>query len=562
MRTRNTRISAALLIVFTSLLLASIACYSGQAGLFELTPYYTPTPMPVAENPLFSVMQIVLAPREPGKTFFYLTTDPEPLASNLVNSKQSCTGDLPAQILYAAQNDAGEHYYLVLCGGAVGWVAEERLAGPLLFDKDDLAIAIASGTGPTASVALLDDFYRPLPFNPLQTCKPESIVRVTDLMAADPDGDGQKQIYYKIECPTTAGPLKGFVTEADLVGPMEVDINERAIAVDPPDSTFRFASEPAPVTDANAVESDCRAGDILTAKQVVIVDEVVYYNMTCGDSEGWVGQEQFVGPLRYDPGMNTAIYIPPIQVFVDEVVQPTGEVEPVEDEAVPEETPAEATGETAVDQRRTAEVSPPLYLTNAPGPAIPVGEDANVVGQCDSGRMASIERYAAADTIYYYVTCDACVEWVTDEEGVTSCASYQSATGWADQVHLQGPLTFAIGQKVVYTERSAANETDENGVTWSRIPPTVEGATTLGAYTRYGGRCLRDEGVEITGVVVEKDRTRNRFSFFYAIQCMGQTSTIVEEREGSVVRPKVSYNDDNELITGYAAERDLQALAD
>jgi hypothetical protein len=47
---RHTRITGALLLVFTSLMLASLACYSGQIpGVFELTPYHTPTPLPLAE---------------------------------------------------------------------------------------------------------------------------------------------------------------------------------------------------------------------------------------------------------------------------------------------------------------------------------------------------------------------------------------------------------------------------------------------------------------------------------------------------------------------------------
>jgi len=45
-RTRNKRMTTALLLVFGSLLMATMACYSGQVpGVFELTPFYTPTPL-------------------------------------------------------------------------------------------------------------------------------------------------------------------------------------------------------------------------------------------------------------------------------------------------------------------------------------------------------------------------------------------------------------------------------------------------------------------------------------------------------------------------------------
>jgi len=204
--------------------------------------------------------------------------------------------------------------------------------------------------------------------------------------------------------------------------------------------------------------------------------------------------------------------------------------------------------------REVIQLTPPLYLTDDPGPAITVGEDANVVAECSSGMVAYINEYAATDTIYYHVTCNECA---VGDDGELAC---EERAGWADQQYLKGPVDFVIGQRVVFEERSSAVEEDENGVVWARIPPNIESAGTIGSYTKFAGRCLQDEGMEITGIVLEKDRTRNQFSFYYAVQCTGQSSTITEEKDGNIVRPKVEYNDDETLVTGYASGRDLIAL--
>lgn len=566
MRIRHVRISAGLLLVLVSLLAASLACYSGQIpGLFELTPFYTPTPLATPEAPRFSELELVLAPQEPGRTFFNLTTDPEPLSPSLVNSKAMCQGDSAAQILYAGVDHFDQVYYLVDCSGSVGWVIEDRLAGPLLFAKEELALTIAPEDGMNQSIEMLDDGLRPLPFNPLQSCKPATVVQISDILASDPDGDGVKTIFYKIDCPTTGGPLRGWVTDDQLFGPVPMNVAERALAFTS-EGDFQMANEPAPVTPDNAVEDACEADDILVAQEVRLVDGIAYYRMACGDTEGWITPDHFVGPLQFDTGVNVVAYVPSIPVFADEIAPPIGEdgedVEAIDDDEavdVPDVDTAPAGDDSERSQaqgREVVQVTPPLYLTDSPGPPNLAGEDANVAGECSSGMVAYLEDYAAADTIYYRVTCNECV---TDEAGEFIC---EERAGWADQQYLQGPVDFVVGQEVMFKESSSAVEEDESGVVWARIPPNIESAGTIGAYTRFTGRCLQSEGMEITGIVLEKDRTRNQFSFFYAVQCTGQSSTVTEERDGNIVRPKVTYNDDETLVTGYVSGRDLVALDD
>ncbi len=547
MRTQQKQISATLFLVFMILALVTMSCYSGQLGLFELTPYYTSTPLPTAAESRFHVLDTVLAPQEGGRTFFNMTLNPEPLLDNLTNAKAVCQGGSPATILYAGMGGDGKVYYLVNCVGAVGWTVEDRLAGPLLFAKGDLALTLAPKDNPTAqALELTDDYFRPLPFNPLQMCKPETVVRISNLKPADPDEDGFKEIFYQITCPTSGGPLKGWAPGDELFGPLELDIGGRAIATgeegQEEGQPYRMASEPAPITDENTVEGECEVGDVLMAQEVRYVDGNVYYKMQCGDMTGWVDQDRFVGPLLYDEGDNAVIYMPPVPTFV--------EAETPEGESAAEGVP-----------RQVVQIVPPLYLTDAPGESVQEGDDKNVVGECLSEQTAHIEEYAALDTIYYRVTCEACLQEETDEDGNLICSETELRTGWADQRYLQGPVAFVIGERVAFSMDSNAIMEDEDGTVWVRIPANIEGANAVGQYTTFAGRCLRDEGVEVTGITLEKDRTRDQFNFYYAIQCEGEPATIEQQTEGTVTRPVTVYADGaHELITGFASARDLEAL--
>ena len=573
MTKRNARISGALLIVFVSLVLASLACYSGQIpGVFELTPFYTPTPMPVAENTRFHVLESVLAPKEVGRAFFSLTVEPEPLQDNLMNSKSSCQPDSAARILYAGLGSADRVFYLIECSGSVGWTTEDRLAGPLAFNRGELAMALAP-TGQTA-VPMLDDQFNALPFNPLQTCKPQTIVTVSQILAVDPDSDGIKDIYYQVDCPTTAGPLKGWLTNADLFGPIELNVGERALALTSTSGDtggqYQLASEPAPLSESDIVEGNCLEGDILESKEARLVDNTVYFRMTCQDIEGWVDQNRFVGPLLYDVGDATVIYIEPIPVFEDQLASLQGVTSDATPTTEGDNTSAD-TGEGATTDsqtldpslRRVVEYTPPLYLTNAPGEAVPMGDGANVVGQCTTSTMATVMEYAALDTVYYRVECDECVTTETDEEGNTVCTSKETRDGWVPQTYLKGPVDYVVGQKVAVKSSSKAIMTDDDGTKYVRLPANLTGAASIGQYTEFTGRCPLDGDFVVDNILLEKARTAaNKFTFYYQVQCVGQASIVQQVTDtGGVVRTAVVYDTTNPAtVTGIVSARDLQAV--
>lgn len=555
----NARTYGALLLVGISLMLATLACYSGQIpGVFELTPVYTPTPLPPLTDGKFDVLDYVLVPLEPGRPSFALTTYAEPLLPSAMNSRLSCQGNTTAKVLYAGQSDDGRNYYLINCAGSVGWAAEERLAGPLKLSREDLAIALAPAGA--LGIEMLDDNFRPMPPNPLMSCKPESIVTVVQVTAADPDGDGVNTPFYQIDCPSAAGPIKGWVTGDSLFGPIEINVGDRALAVGAGEDgdVFLMANEPAPVSEDNVVVNDCKPGDILEARESKAVDGAVYYKMVCGDVEGWVDESRFVGPLRYDPGTLAVVYMPPLLVFEDELAELLGEqgVEIGQEEDTGDT-------ETVVDpsQRKVVEYTPPLYLADSPTAPISQGENANVVGKCESNTIARLIEYAATDKVYYRVQCDECVAYEEDDSGQRICTAYETREGWADQAYLEGPVPFMTGERVTFKASSKAIMADDDGTQYARLPANLTGAASIGQYTEFVGRCPLDEGLEIVGVVAEQARTSSKFSFYYKVSCMGQRTVTEPVEEGSP-QTVTAYLDEMTEITGFVSARDLEAMAE
>ncbi|GAB4418985.1 MAG: hypothetical protein Kow00106_15130 [Anaerolineae bacterium] len=560
MTNSNARAVRALLLVGISLMLATLACYSGQIpGVFELTPYYTPTALPTVEGGKLAVLDNVLVPLEPGRPTFALTIYPEPLLPNAMNSKLSCLGDSTARVLYAGLGADGKTYYLINCSGSVGWAEESRLIGPLKFLREDLGIAQAPAGA--QAVEMYDDRFRPMPPNPLQMCKPETIVTVLQVGSADANGDGAPEPFYQIDCPTPTGPVKGWVTGDSLFGPIEINIGDRAIALPDPagGDAFVMASEPGPVTAETAVTGECRPGSILEAKETEVVNGVAYYRMTCGDIEGWVDDSRFVGPLRYEVDQLAVIVVPPILVFEDQlasiIAEYAGEA-PAEEEAIAEEEPTTELVDTA--ERRVVEYVPPLLLADKPGPAIPQGEEANVVGRCENNTVARLLEFAAAnDQVYYRIECSECVTTEVNEDGESVCTATELRQGWASQDFLEGPVPFVIGQHVVFKSSSKAIMTDEDGTKYARIPANLTGAASIGQYTEFSGRCPLEQGVDIIGVVAEQARTSSKYNFYYEVSCQGQPA----QWQGEAPRREIVYQaGEPTLITGVVSVRDLEAL--
>jgi hypothetical protein len=464
-----------------------------------------------------------------------------------------CLPNSSARVLYVGRGEDGQTYYLIECGGSAGWTASERIAGPLKFSEGDLALGMAVDN-PMGMVNMLDSStFQPML---LQQCRAGNVIQVLGLQAADADGDGQKEIYYEIECPTGN---RGLVIDEDLLGPLEIDADDRALAISSAEDVegqYRLASEPGPITEDNLVEGDCPSSSILQAQEIQLVDGKVYYKLACGDIEGWATQDRFVGPLLYDEGDYTVIYIAPVPTFVDELPEEAlVEFEALENDEVESEGDA-ADAETAEgedERREVVDYVPPLYLTEDPGVAILAGEDANVTGKCLSGSLAHIlELTGAEDEVYYRITCDECVEFETDADGVTTCAAYETREGWALQGNLQGPLSFVPGQQAMLTD--SAEDDEGNVVSLIPFQPTY----IIGANTRLSGRCPYEQGIEILDMVLEKDRTRNSFSVYYKVQCQGNAATYTEVIEAGDVRNEVAFSTgNNDTIIGWVAERSL-----
>jgi hypothetical protein len=542
-----------------------MACYSGQVpGVFELTPYNTLEPLPTPANSRFQVGDTVLAPPESNRAFFNLSNDPEPLRDNLTNSKEMCLPNSTGEVLYVGTDKNQDNYYLVDCAGSVGWADEGRILGPLNFAQGDLALTIAqSGT----QMKMLDLVtFQPMPFS---ACQPGMITPVMAIEATDADADGKTEIYYQIDCPTGN---RGWVTGADLLGPLEINVDDRALAIDPEGTggDYRLADSPGRLTSANAVEGTCPQGSILTAQEARPMGDTVYYRVTCGDNvEGWVDQDRFVGPLRYDEGQDTMIYVPSQFLFADQLPEGAVIATPSSDDAAVSEGEAPAADtEPAADtqaaegeaggRRDVVEYTPPLVLSANPGAS---ADESGTVGECLSGTLAHVEEYQGEETIYYRITCASttCTEEGVNADGETICNAYENYTGWVQQSYLQGPVEFVPGDHTQFNDSSDAVEADNEGRMYARIARTQEGAFTLGRFTDYAGRCPIETGVDVLDVAILKDSTRNSFTFYYEIQCTGESAVRTFSTDSSgTVRPEISYSIGEEVpVTGWSLGRDL-----
>ena len=571
--TLSTRASGALLLVVASLILASLACYSGQIpGVFELTPYHTPTPMPTPAESRLKVGDYAYAPQEAGRPFFYLSNYPEPLASSLVNSKALCTGNSTARVLYAAEASDGEIYDLVDCVGSVGWAAEDRLAGPLRFQRNDLALAVAPAG--EQRVTLLDEFtLQPVPVF-LQQCMSGSIVPVLDIKVADQDNEGVKELYYQIDCPRGT---RGYVEGSQLLGPLEINVGDRALAVigeSDEDEIYRLAAEPGPVSANNAVEGTCVEGDVLVAEEARVVDNEVYYRMTCGDISGWASSDRFIGPFLFDVGQNTLIQVEPIASIRSEADPPLEE----DGDAVAEE------GEVAAPSAQMPEIVyslPPAFLASDAGPAVFESEETetNVVGVCPNRSVASIQDYAGVDgQVYYEVTCLGCladqvetqqqtviIDGVANVATVSTCPDTQAMTGWLNQETLRGPLPFVPGDTVRIAESSPTIQTTEEGETFVRLPATTSGAFALtpsSQHTEFAGRCPLDSAFTVVDFATERSRTGTSLTFYFLVECTGQPASYAQVAQGGrTSASEVSYDQNtSETISGWVLARDLELV--
>jgi hypothetical protein len=329
------------------------------------------------------------------------------------------------------------------------------------------------------------------------------------------------------------------------------------------------------VTDDNLV-GECPDGFVLSILEAKRIEDKAYYNVQCGEIEGWIEQANLIGPLIYRPDDFVIIYVPSQFVYVDELspdaVGATAAIDDTEtaDSAIDDNTDNITDGETdngadgesggEDNMRPVVEYTPPAYLTDAPGPVILQGENSNVVGQCGSQATANILDYQGVDDIVYYqITCDRCTE--SDETG--ACLATESQQGWIKQASLKGPLDFAPGDSVQFRASSKAIMTDaETGTQYARIPSNITGASAIGDYTTYDGRCLYEDGMTVTGVVLDKARTSNRFIFYYAVECEGQPAIITLETDhAGKTRPVITYDTEKtDLVSGYALGRELEPV--
>jgi hypothetical protein len=380
------------LLAIAVLLIAALACYSDSpVWPFEMTaapPTTTPLPTPDANNPAkFAIAQTLLCPRPtaPGQAFCFVTRFPEELQPGVINASGSCEYNVDLEVLYVGRQSADIVYYLVACGGTVGWINENRLVGPVTFLRGQSALT--TPVGAEGEVFPINSQEPPTP-GPAVNCQVNEVVDILGVSGL-PTGE----IWYRIKC--SGGT--GWVEQNRIFGPLPLPSVGGLGMVLPSDAPTPLTSDPAAPTADNTV-GECAPNSVINTLSAQRLGDQVYYQITCGDQTGWLPKEVLI-EIPYPPGVLALVH-----VIAPEV---PAEAAPAED-AAEEDTGEEGDGE----QAQTG----PIVL-NAPmteNPEFAIGD--NVVGECPSGTVVPINQITVADNQFFFqVTCSETTGWLHDE---------------------------------------------------------------------------------------------------------------------------------------------------
>lgn len=367
-------------------------------------------------------------------------------------------------------------WYLVACTGTVGWAAEERIAGPVLFSRGESALTrpidnrgnpIREG-GPFAIYGAADSTSIQLP--PTVQCgSPGDVVDVTDVTSIDQD------LYYEIRC--NNGSI-GWVTGDRLFGPLVLPaVDGQGIVAPENGNSINLTSSPA----GSEVVGSCDANtEIKTIGFNAIGEEnqlVPYYHIDCNGTRGWAIQNDLL-EIPYSVGIYT--------VLVGDEAEDVAPVEAAEGEDA-SDSPDE---ETATEESEFA----PVPLTSEPAIA---GAD-NIIGECPSGTTVLLENVATSagtGIIFYQITCG-------------------DNTGWVEERYMPNSVQYEPGLIIYFMETTNAIDDPFEGFILDLVPSQV--STPVGACALY-------QPAEITNIAIEeKALARLGYRLYYEVSCLNE----------------------------------------
>lgn len=392
--------------------------------------------------------------------------------------------------------DPVRSYYLVTCAGTVGWVNEERVAGPVSFVRGQSAQTKAIGLrgetlppSPDRPTFAVHEGQSP-PVNAMMPtgafCDVGEVVDIIDISAVNRP-DGGHDIWYSIYCPFS--DQQGWVTENRLFGPLVLPAVGGIGIVEPEFEEVTLTESAGLPSDENATVGTCLANQVIETIGFQAVETEVsfvpYYLVECGDTSGWLPQEPLI-EIPYVPG---------------ELVIAIGEEQIEEDEVAAEDT-AEPTDVPEADEIPVEETEQFRPIPVRTSPSIEL--EGNLEGECPSGTVVRLgDVQSDLGLIFYETTC--VVESEDEEEA-------EEISGWIEASFLPDKVTYETGTTLWFVEPSLDPEKrPEEGFSLQEEPSKVAASV---------GQCELFTPVEITGVgFAPKALRRLGFRLYYQITC-------------------------------------------
>ncbi len=481
---RKSQLTRPLLVVI-ALLMAALACYSDDPdplGIFEFTPApptATPLPPPDASNPAkFVLSDLLLCPRPVGggASQCFVTDNPEELSPGVTNARGSCEYDTELEVLYIGRLDSDTVYYLIACGGTVGWISETRMMGPVVFPRGESALT--TDLGADGDVFPIASQKPPTP-GPQVSCKVNEVVEVLESA-----GDAQTgQVWSLIRCSSGAG----WVEQERLFGPLPLP-GTGGLGMIRPDGVAAPVTNAATAPTADNQIGECATNTVVTTNDIERVGDTAFYNLNCGDLQGWV-EDTYLVEIPYRPDSLVLVEVPVIPEAVS-----------TDTTAATDGTEGETTDGTTDG---TGEVAPveivPLTAPMTENPEF--ATDSNVIGECPTDSIVRlVQTTLVLGEFFFQVEC-------------------ADKIGWVFQDYVLTGVKFFIGTEVQISERGFVGSGPDAGFY------IKDEASYLGSNRGSLGACKVDTSAHIDAIGIDPDATGTGVTIYYQITCQNADET-------------------------------------
>jgi hypothetical protein len=361
--------------------------------------------------------------------------------------------------VFAYDDDSGSHqlWYLIDCANGRGWVAENRLFGPLVLPEDDgiglISSVHADGADLTANPGPSGDA------NPVVgTCTPDQFIETLDFSAITGETEGDLISYYYIQC---GEDLAGW-TEQSVLLEIPYLVDTSTIVIGPPIVEFVVDDPPNEEGDDSDTSDEGDDGDPGEEEAGSVEKDVV--------------REQ-IRLLRTD--------------FA------SGEIDHVQ---LGDELRLLVVGESG-----DASSFLSAQLTIEPG--LPLEE--NIAGVCSTGTVLDVENVRSADDIVYYqVTCGEVTGWIDSRYLPYHAELELDSTLWFVRPSTTGgeeddgfsitvqpdPVGIRVGECALFSP-----------VTVNRVVLDEKAIKSQGLNLYYEIGCVDINGVQIIGFVEQRN---------------------------------------------------------